>query len=68
MRREENAYALASALQQRKFPAFALRGKAGRLYEVFVGPYADPKVAAKTKKELQDQGFATIVRQWPLQQ
>ena len=66
MRREENAYALASLLQQRKFPAFAFKGKAEHFYEVFVGPYADPNVAAKTQKELQDQGVATVIRHWPL--
>jgi hypothetical protein len=67
MRREENAYALANSLQQRKFPAFAFRGEGEQFYEVFVGPYRDPTVAAKTKKELQDQGFPTIIRHWPLQ-
>ena len=67
MRREENARVLARSLQQQKFPAFIFKREAGHLYEVFVGPYLDPKVAAKTKKELQDQGFATVVRHWPLQ-
>ena len=67
MRRQENAYALARSLQQEEFPAFIFRRDAGHFYEVFVGPYGAPDVAAKTKKRLQDQGFATTVRHWPLQ-
>jgi septal ring-binding cell division protein DamX len=65
MRHAENADALLRSLQQKKFPAFIFKGEG--FYEVLVGPYHDSKLAANTRKELQDQGFDGVVRHWPFE-
>jgi septal ring-binding cell division protein DamX len=65
MRHAENADALLRSLQQKEFPAFIFKGEG--FYEVLVGPYHDSKLAANTRKELQDQGFDAVVRHWPFE-
>jgi septal ring-binding cell division protein DamX len=65
MRHAENAEALERSLQQKRYPAFIVKNEADHLYEIVVGPYPDAQAAAKTRKELRDQGFETIVKHWP---
>ncbi len=59
---QEDALALAQALQQKKFPAFVLTPGADKLYRVQVGPYADNQSAANARKDLEAKGFKSIVK------
>jgi len=44
---------------QKTFPAFVFKHSADSLYRVAVGPVPDADSAAKTKSELEQQGFKT---------
>jgi septal ring-binding cell division protein DamX len=59
---QEDALALAQALQQKKFPAFVLTPGVDKLYRVQVGPYADNQSAANARKDLEAKGFKSIVK------
>lgn len=59
---QEDALALAQALQQKKFPAFVLTPGADKLYRVQVGPYADNQSAANARKDLEAKGFKSIIK------
>jgi cell division septation protein DedD len=59
---EADALALAQALQEKKFPAIVTTPSTDKYYRVQVGPYADAKSAAFARKELEKQGFKSIVR------
>ncbi len=60
--READALALAQALQEKKFPAIVTTPTADQYYRVQVGPYPDTKSATAARRELEKQGFKSIVR------
>jgi cell division septation protein DedD len=60
--RENDALALAEALQQKQYSAFVLTPAGDNLYRVQVGPYADAKSADAAKRSLEREGFKAIVR------
>ena len=60
--REDDALALAEALQRKKFPAFVLTPGADHYYRVQVGPYADPQSAGIARRGLEQQGFKAIIK------
>jgi cell division septation protein DedD len=60
--READALALARALQEKKFPAIVTTPTADRYYRVQVGPYPDANSANSARRELEKQGFKSIVR------
>lgn len=62
LRKESEAFALASELRKRKFPAFVASPQADRYYRVQVGPYADQKSAEAARKGLEGSGFKAIVK------
>ena len=59
---QEDALALAQALQQKKFPAFVLTPGPDKLYRVQVGPYADNQSAAAARQQLEAKGFKSIIK------
>jgi DedD protein len=59
---QDDALALAQALQQKKFPAFVLTPGADKLYRVQVGPYADNQSASNARQELEAKGFKSIIK------
>ena len=54
--------ALAQALQERKFPAIVTTPSTDKYYRVQIGPYPDAKSATVARRELEKQGFKSIVR------
>jgi cell division septation protein DedD len=60
--READALALAQALQEKKFPAIVTTPSTDKYYRVQVGPYPDTKSATAARRELEKQGFKSIVR------
>lgn len=64
MKDENNADAMAKALQEKKFPAFVFKRGTDRLYKVAVGPYSDANATTAIKVELERQGFRTISKRW----
>jgi len=59
---QDDALALAQALQQKKFPAFVLTPGADKLYRVQVGPYPDNQSAANARQQLEAKGFKSIIK------
>lgn len=59
---QDDALALAQALQQKKFPAFVLTPGADKLYRVQVGPYANNQIAGNARQQLEAQGFKSIIK------
>lgn len=59
---QDDALALAQALQQKKFPAFVLTPGTDKLYRVQVGPYADNQAAGNARQQLEAQGFKSIIK------
>jgi cell division septation protein DedD len=59
---QDDALALAQALQQKKFPAFVLTPGADKLYRVQVGPYQDNQSASNARQELETKGFKSIIK------
>ena len=64
MANEGNADAMSATLHQKNFPAFVFKHNADSLYRVAVGPFPDADSAAKTKSELEQQGFKPILKNW----
>jgi cell division septation protein DedD len=62
LRKESDAFDLATRLQKKKFPAYVLSRRADKYYRVQVGPYADQKSADTAKKDLEGAGFKAIVK------
>lgn len=60
--REEDALVLAQALQEKKFPAIVTTPSTDKYYRVQIGPYPDAKSATAARRELEKQGFKSIVR------
>lgn len=59
---QDDALALAQALQKKKFPAVVLSPSADKYYRVQVGPYADAQAAANGRKDLEANGFKSITK------
>jgi DedD protein len=59
---QDDALALAQALQQKKFPAFVVTPSADKYYRVQVGPYADNQAASKARSDLEANGFKSIIK------
>jgi len=59
---QDDALALAQALQQKKFPAIVIPPGADKYYRVQVGPYPDNPAATKARQELEDKGFKSIIK------
>jgi cell division septation protein DedD len=59
---QDDALALAQALQQKKFPAFVLPPSADKYYRVQVGPYTDNQAASNARKDLEAKGFKSIIK------
>jgi cell division septation protein DedD len=59
---QDDALALAQALQQKKFPAFVITPGADKLYRVQVGPYADNQAASNARQQLEANGFKSIIK------
>jgi cell division septation protein DedD len=60
--KDQDALAMASALQERGFPAFVLTPSTDNFYRIQVGPYADVKSADQAKRALESAGFKVIVK------
>jgi cell division septation protein DedD len=59
---EGDALALAQELQKKKFPAIVTTPSADKYYRVQIGPYPDSKSATAARRDLEKQGFKSIVR------
>jgi cell division septation protein DedD len=59
---QDDALALAQALQQKKFPAFVIPPAADKYYRVQVGPYQDNESASKARQDLEAKGFKSIIK------
>ncbi|HEX4643898.1 MAG TPA: SPOR domain-containing protein [Candidatus Acidoferrales bacterium] len=59
---QDDALALAQALQQKKFPAYVIPPGADKLYRVQVGPYPDNKAAGSARQDLEAKGFKSIIK------
>lgn len=59
---QDDALALAQALQQKKFPAYVITPGADKLYRVQVGPYPDNQTATSARQELEAKGFKSIIK------
>ncbi|HET6144814.1 MAG TPA: SPOR domain-containing protein [Candidatus Acidoferrales bacterium] len=59
---QDDALALAQALQKKKFPAIVLPPSTDKYYRVQVGPYPDTQAAANARKDLEANGFKSITK------
>lgn len=59
---QDDALALAQALQQKKFPAIVVPPGADKYYRVQVGPYRDDPSATKARQDLEAKGFKSIIK------
>lgn len=59
---QDDALALAQALQQKKFPAFVIPPGADKLFRVQVGPYPDNQSATIARQQLEAKGFKSIIK------
>lgn len=59
---QSDALAVASALQQKRFPAFVVAPTTDNFYRVQVGPYQDEKSAEGAIKALDHAGFKAIIK------
>jgi hypothetical protein len=59
---QDDALALAQALQQKKFPAFVIPPGPDKYYRVQVGPYSDNQSATNARQELEAKGFKSIIK------
>jgi DedD protein len=62
LRHEGDALALADALQQKRFPSFVVTPTTDAYYRVQVGPYSTEGAAEKAKRQLDHQGFKSIIK------
>jgi len=60
--RQNDALALAEALQKKEYPAFVLTPENDNLYRVQVGPYADTQSADQARRSLEREGFKAITK------
>jgi DedD protein len=59
---QDDALALAQALQEKKFSAIVIPPSADKYFRVQVGPYADNQAAIVGQKDLEAKGFKSIVK------
>lgn len=59
---QDDALALAQALQQKKFPAYVIPPAADKYFRVQVGPYADNQTATAARQQLEASGFKSIIK------
>ena len=59
---QDDALALAQALQQKKFPAFVITPSVDKYYRVQVGPYSDNQSASSARQQLEANGFKSIIK------
>jgi hypothetical protein len=59
---QDDALALAQALQQKKFPAYVIPPGADKYYRVQVGPYSDNQTASAARQQLEANGFKSIIK------
>jgi DedD protein len=59
---ENDALAMADALQQKHFPSFVVTPTTDNFYRVQVGPYQDEKAAESAKAALDHAGFIAIIK------
>jgi cell division septation protein DedD len=59
---QSGALALAQTLQLTRFPVFVIPPGADKYFHVQVGPYADARSAASAQRELEAQGFKSIIK------
>ena len=59
---QDDALALAQALQQKKFAAIIVPPSSDKYYRVQVGPYSDNQAATKARQDLEDKGFKSIIK------
>jgi cell division septation protein DedD len=64
MSQEDNADALAVALNRKKFPAFTYKRSTDRFYKVAVGPYPDLPASNQVKEALQQEKYDVLLRVW----
>jgi cell division septation protein DedD len=62
MRNRTDALALAGFLKKKGYPAFAWGPGSGRLFRVQVGPYRDAKAAETARRQLEHEGFKSILK------
>lgn len=62
LRHQGDALALADAIQQKHFPSFVLTPATDAYYRVQVGPYSSQAAAEKARRELDHQGFKSIIK------
>ncbi|MGH9736652.1 MAG: SPOR domain-containing protein [Candidatus Acidiferrales bacterium] len=62
LRHQGDALALADAIQQKHFPSFVVAPATDAYYRVQVGPYSSQAAAEKAKRELDHQGFKSIIK------
>ena len=60
--KDQDALAMAAALQDHGFPTFVLEPTTDKFYRVQVGPYADAKSADQAKHSLEHEGFKVIIK------
>ena len=59
---QDDALALAQALQQKKFPAFVIPPGSDKLFRFQVGPYPDNQSATNARQQLEAKGFKSIIK------
>jgi len=59
---QDDALALAQALQQKKFPAFVIPPGPDKYFRVQVGPYPDNQSASNARQGLEANGFKSIIK------
>ena len=62
LRQENDALAMADAVQQKKFPSFVVTPTSDNLYRVQVGPYPTEQAAEAAKAALERAGFKAILK------
>lgn len=62
LRHQGDALALADAIQQKHFPSFVVTPATDAYYRVQVGPYSSQAAAEKARRELDHQGFKSIIK------
>lgn len=62
LRHQDDALALADAIQQKHFPSFVVTPATDAYYRVQVGPYSSEAAAERARRELDHQGFKSIIK------
>ena len=64
MKSEANADLLSAKLQNKKFSAFVFKRSSDHFHRVVVGPFRRETQAFEAQRELQAEGFKSLVRPW----